>query len=194
MEPAGPRARISRTRTKECRSSSTSASALFHINLANAFLLPNLFDFVANQVRQSDLARDGFNYDQRRRCVRSVEPDVFNSAKPIKKRLPPLDVLDPIKLERVGHFAQHSFGCFQPLRRHFINRAFRLEITLTGDKDWHGKEKQNERAELLDFGRRAALQEDRNYNNYPGAETLEHEQDGVLPLRNAAPPDCFLRH
>src|SRR5436190_5004819 len=99
-------------RTLERLPGSDSASALFDIDLANAFLLPNFFDFVANHVCQAEVARDRFHNDERRRCIRCIELDVLYSAKPIKKRLASLDVFDPVKFERVSHFTQNTLGGF----------------------------------------------------------------------------------
>src|SRR5262249_6267693 len=88
------------------------ASALFDINLANAFLLTNFLHVVSNQIGQTNALRDRFNDDQRRGGVRSIQLNVLDSTKPVEKRLSLFDVLDPIKLERVGRFAQNSFDGF----------------------------------------------------------------------------------
>src|SRR5437016_2829462 len=50
------------------------------------------------------------------------------------------------KFGRVGDFAEHAVDRFQTFSRHFVDRAFGLEITLRRDKDWHGKKDQNVRA------------------------------------------------
>src|SRR5437588_4761630 len=119
---------------------------LLNVNLANAFLLPNGFNLVANFVCQPDVVRNRFDNHQRRRRVRGIKLNVLYPAKPIEERLPALDVFDPIKFERVGDFAEHAVDRFQTFSRHFVDRAFGLEITLRRDKDWHGKKDQNVRA------------------------------------------------
>jgi len=73
-------------------------------------LLANGLDLIANDVGESDLARNRLDHDERRGCIGSVELNVFDSAELIEKRLLPLNILDPIKLECVGHFVQDSLG------------------------------------------------------------------------------------
>src|SRR2546423_5776775 len=132
------------------------ANRLLDVDLADAFLLTNRFHLVSNLVRKTRVVRDGLDHYQRRRGIGSVELNIFDSAEPVEKRLLSLNVFDPVKLQGVGDLAENSLARFQTFRRHFVNSAFRLEITFRSDKDWHGQEKQNVRTELLHFGRRTS--------------------------------------
>ncbi len=102
-------------------------------------MLTNDFDLVSDFVPQSDTVRDRLDENERRRSVRSVELDVFDAAEPIDKWLLRLDVFHPIQLERIGHFAKNALTHFQSLTGELVDFAFRLEITLASDKDWHRK-------------------------------------------------------
>src|SRR5437762_12475234 len=98
---------------EHCRSQNLHRATLFDVDLANTFLLANDLDLIADLVPESHLMRNCFDNDQRRRAVRSIELDVFYAAKPVSERLLRLDVLYPIQLKRVGHFAENTFIGFQ---------------------------------------------------------------------------------
>src|ERR1700736_2149474 len=89
----------------------------FDVDFANAFLLTNGFDLVSNFVSQPDMMRDGFDENERRRGIRSVELDVFDAAQSIEKRLPGLNVFHAIQLEGVDQFAKNALAHFQSFVR-----------------------------------------------------------------------------
>ena len=128
MDQARPRARGSTRCNTELLSKHDRTSALFDVNLADAFLLPNIFDAIPDFIGKIDIVPHGLDDHQRRRCVGSIEQNVFDAAESIKKRLLFLNVLHPVKLESVGHLAENSVRCFQAFRCYFVDRAFRLEI------------------------------------------------------------------
>ena len=121
---------------------------LLDVDFANAFLLTNGLDLVSNFVPESDMVRNRFDENERRRSVRSVELDVFNAAESIDKRLLRFDIFHAIQFEGVGHLAKNALGRFQSFAGELVNPAFRLEITPAGDKDWHCEKDQNVRSKI----------------------------------------------
>ena len=97
---------------------------LLDIDLADAFLLTNDLDLVANFVAEPGSARDGLDKNERRRCVRSIHLHVLDPDQPIKKRLPGFQVLYPIQFQRVGHLAENAFCDFEPLGRQLVDFYF----------------------------------------------------------------------
>ena len=75
---------------------------LFDIDLAHALLLADGFHLVPRQVAQSYGLRDGINQHQWTGCVGRSQLHVFNADQSANKRLASLNVLNPIKLKRVG--------------------------------------------------------------------------------------------
>ena len=97
----------------------------------------DIFDRVSNFVAEADLLRHRLNQNKGGRNVRSVDLHVFDTKSALPKRLARFQVFHSVKLERIGHFTENTFGNFQSLGRKFVYFAFRLEETGQRDEDRH---------------------------------------------------------
>src|SRR2546423_5198427 len=121
---------------------------LFDVEFANSFLHADVLDGVADLVAQAQLNRQRIEQDERRRDVRRVDLDIFQTEHPRPKWLACFQVLNPIELERVRYLAKNSFGNFQSLSGELVNFVFRLEETRKRDEDRHNGRRQNIRTKV----------------------------------------------
>ena len=63
-----------------------------------------------------------------------VDLHIFDTERPLPKRLPRFQVLNSIKLECIGHLIKNSFSNFQSLGGKLVNFVFRLEETRSAMK------------------------------------------------------------
>jgi hypothetical protein len=73
------------------------APQLFDVELADAFLHPDVFDGVPNFISETDSLRHGIDDNERSRRVGGTDVDVFNVKNALPKRLAGFQIFHAIK-------------------------------------------------------------------------------------------------
>ena len=102
---------------------------LFDVELADAFLHPDVFDGVSNFVCETDFLRHRLDDDDRGGDIGGIDVDIFDADHTLPKRLAGFQIFHAIKFKGIGHLIENALGNFQSFSGQFISFVFGLEET-----------------------------------------------------------------